>query len=336
MLGSDAIACRGIGGVEKSPHESYGFFRCIFEHPVPHVGESMDFGIRPDLFEAVQAVGPEAPIAHAPDQQRGPVGERRQSAFNFREGLPGCVARTAGDVLDEAVHSAAIRPSVVRREVSVRHRRVEPWHTGEGHPQRGAAEEPTPLNCQPTDNRQATRPNSPGDISRRKRTRIEEHNPLEPLRHPQHRAEPNGTAPILCHQRDPLQVQSFDQRRQIRDVVRRAPTGDSACRSARTPSDRVQRTGTATRATESDSASGKTRSDSHGRIAASRAAGRPLRPPFHRDNAIVRCPAGTNATRKGRVPARGHRWEGDWRAPWTLLFWQPWCESTCHHPAPRP
>ena len=60
----------------------------VFHDPVAHVRQAVHLGARPGMDESVQTVGPETPVTHAPDQQRRPVGQRRQLALDLYEGLP--------------------------------------------------------------------------------------------------------------------------------------------------------------------------------------------------------------------------------------------------------
>ncbi len=184
-----------------------------------HVVESMDFGRGPDGGKAFQAIGPEAPVAHAPDQQGGAICERREAAFDLVERLPRGLTATGRDVFDEAMHGAAVLPSVVRREVTGRDRGFKLVAAGERHPQRGPAEGVRALRGQSAQERCPTDADSPGDIRRRERARVEEDDSLQAFRRSLHRAQADGAAPILGYQRDVSQVKLFDQCAQIVDVV---------------------------------------------------------------------------------------------------------------------
>ena len=137
----------------------------------------------------------------------------------FGERLPGFILRARGNVPDEAIHGLAVSPGIVRRKVPGCDGRIELRASGECHRQRRAAEQIRALYRELAEQRRATNADSPGDVSRRKSARVEQDDSVKPLRHLQHRAEPDRAAPILGDERNSPQVELLDQRSQVRDVV---------------------------------------------------------------------------------------------------------------------
>ena len=217
-------------------------FRRVFHNPVADVGQAMHLRLRPGRDKSLQAIRPEAPIAHAPDRARW---ARRQRSFNARS-ISASVCHvgwygSAGNVSHKSVHGPAIRPRVVRRQVPGRDAGLQPRLARKRHPQRRPAEKIRTLHRQPPNQRNAARPNSPRNISRRKRARVEQHDSFKPLRHAQHRPQPNRAAPILRDERHALQPKSLDERNKIVDVIDQAAEMLPACRSVRNPDDPAQR-----------------------------------------------------------------------------------------------
>ena len=90
---------------------------------------------------------------------------------------------------------------------------------GERHSQRRQAEQVAALHRQAAHHRHAAGANPPRNIPRRKRARVEQHDPLQPLGHPQHRPQADRSAPILGDERHAFEAQTFDKRTQIRNVI---------------------------------------------------------------------------------------------------------------------
>ena len=61
----------------ETPHQRHDPLVGVFDDVVAAVGQPMDFGLRPVLDEPLEALGPKAPVAHAPDQLNRQVGRAR-------------------------------------------------------------------------------------------------------------------------------------------------------------------------------------------------------------------------------------------------------------------
>ena len=58
----------GVSAAQEVFDELSRLVRCVFDDPVPDVGKAVHLGLRPGGDETLEALGREAPIAHAPDQ----------------------------------------------------------------------------------------------------------------------------------------------------------------------------------------------------------------------------------------------------------------------------
>ena len=149
--------------------------------------------------------------------------------------------------------------------------------------------------------------NSPGDVLRRKRAGVEQRDPLQPLGHPQHRAEADRAAPILGNERHAVEIELVDERSKISNVIiqrqkpRRLLAQSAAdvvdCHAAKTLAERRQ----------SDAANGTTTWDSRVRRASSGVIARCV--PFVHDSASVPPARRPSAKQTDTVTAKRHRFQ---------------------------
>ncbi len=174
----------------------------------PTSARAVDFGLRPRRDKPLQTIGPKAPVAHPPDQTGGPIRQRRQAALDLGQRLPRGVLRAAGDIAHESITRPA-GSTRCRRARYTRPRPPVPDFARRASVIRSAARlnKLPPCTANRPNHRQAARAYPPRNVSRRKRARVEQHDPFQPLRHPQHRAEPDRPAPILSDQCHAIEVE---------------------------------------------------------------------------------------------------------------------------------
>src|SRR4029079_8620426 len=105
--------------------------------------------------QAIEAIGPEAPIAHPPNERDWAIAKGGQTALDRRECLPRRMVGTVGYIVHEPVNAAAVRPVVIRHEIAGRDCGLERLVARKRHAKCRKAEQVGPLHREAAEYRDA-------------------------------------------------------------------------------------------------------------------------------------------------------------------------------------
>ena len=181
-----------------------------------------DPGMRQHRVQKVETFLSKAPVAHAPEQDRRQVVERRELLLEILQYGVAAVPRRMGNIPDKLENGLSVLPAVVRMQKPGADVGSHPVLLFDCHMDRRAGKEVEPLHRRSAEQGRAADANPPGKKGGRESAGVEQCQTGKSILQGKRGAEPNRASPVVGHQRETVQIKLFYKSNEIVGVLSEA------------------------------------------------------------------------------------------------------------------